>query len=341
MPKLLDRRILFIGGKGGVGKTTVAATIALIAADRGRRCLLVSTDPAHSLSDIFDKDIGKTTTAIVTGLWGLEIDPDAAADKHIEMVKHNMRYLVRPALYDEIEKQMNLARLAPGMVESAMLERLSELMIESGNTYDLVIFDTAPTGHTLRLLSLPEIMTAWTDGLLKHRQRSDKLAEVLGGFGFRRNKSHGADSPPHPTQNNTQNDERNRRIRIILEQRSRKFRRARRLLLDEAKSAFILVINPEKLPILETQKALTQLRQFKISVEFLIVNRVLPDAVTGEFMEDRKRQEAQHLAEIEQRFRQLRRCCLPLLPQDVYGLKTLDLLRRRLEIAIDPPANIR
>jgi arsenite-transporting ATPase len=212
---LLDRRILFVGGKGGVGKTTTAAALGLQAAGRGRRCLVVSMDPAHSLGDIFEQPIGNREIALAEGLWGLEIDPDAAADQHIATVKETMRSLVRPALYSEIERQMTLARLAPGSTEAAMLERMSELMVEAPGRYDLIIFDTAPTGHTLRLLSLPEIMSAWTDGLLKHRERSDKLGEVFGRLGGKRSPAKGDDLSYLAEDAPGEND-RDSRIRQIL-----------------------------------------------------------------------------------------------------------------------------
>lgn len=329
MLDLLERRILFIGGKGGVGKTTLAAALALLAAERGRRVLVVSTDPAHSLGDIFAQALNDDETPLAANLWGLEIDPDVAADRYIDGVKRNMRDLVSPAMYGEIQRQMSLARLAPGAVEAALLERVSTLMGEARERYDLIIFDTAPTGHTLRLLSLPEIMAAWTDGLLKQHERSNKLGEVLGRLGGRRSGGKGDDlsylereAPPE--------EDRNSRIRQILLERRRKFHQARRLLLDREQTAFILVLNAEKLPILESKKALTLLREFKVSVAALVINRVLPAAAEGSFLENRRRQEAEYLAEIEREFAALRRIYLPLLPHDVHGIETLTLIGQRL-----------
>jgi arsenite-transporting ATPase len=329
MRDLLTRCIIFVGGKGGVGKTTMAAALALIAAERGRRVLAVSTDPAHSLGDIFDKPIGDRETALIANLWGLEIDPDATADRYMASVKKNMRSLVGPAMYGEIERQMNLARLAPGAVEAALLERTSELMAEAKERYDLVIFDTAPTGHTIRLLSLPEIMAAWTDGLLKHQERSDKLGEVLGRLGGKRRGSKG-DDLSYIDQEAPAGGDRNSRIREILLERRRKFHRARRLLLDGTQTAFLMVLNPEKLPILESKKALAILREFHVPVAGLIVNRVLPAEAGGEFLENRRRQESQYLAEIEREFGSLRRWYMPLLPRDVHGVETLNLIGRAL-----------
>ena len=329
MRDLLERRIIFVGGKGGVGKTTSAAALALVAAERSYRTLVVSTDPAHSLGDIFNKPIGDRETALVANLWGLEIDPEATADRYMDTVKNNLHSLVSPSMYGEIQRQMNLARLAPGAVEAALLERTSEIMAEARERYDLVIFDTAPTGHTLRLLSLPEIMAAWTDGLLKHRARSEKLGEVLGHLGGKRTSGKG-DDLSYIEQATPSNNDRNSRIHAILLERRRKFHRARRLLLDETQTAFVWVLIPEKLPILESKKALRVLRELNVPVRGLIVNRLLPVAVSGEFMENRRRQEAEYLAAIDREFATLQRCCLPLLPRDVHGIETLNLIRQRL-----------
>ena len=180
---LLARRIVFVGGKGGVGKTTTAAALALAAAEHGRTCLVVSTDPAHSLGDIVGRSIGDAETALAPNLTGLEIDPDRAAAAHIGTVKERMKTLVHPRLYDEIDRQLDLAAHAPGATEAALIERVAELMALAGSRFDLVVFDTAPSGHTVRLLSLPEVMGAWMDGLLRHRERSSRLGAMLGHLG--------------------------------------------------------------------------------------------------------------------------------------------------------------
>jgi arsenite/tail-anchored protein-transporting ATPase len=318
--KLGEQRIIFVGGKGGVGKTTTASALALRLAERGERCLLVSTDPAHSLGDLFDRKLGDREQLLAPNLWGMEIDPEGQVEKHLEGVMSTMRDLVKPELFPEIERQMALTRLSPGAVEAAMLERMAELMVEGTTRFDRVVFDTAPTGHTLRLLSLPEIMAAWTDGLLRQRDRSDSWNRALKKLNPRPGVGDDLafmDAPPQP------GDERSSRIRELLLERRRKFYQARRVLLEPGTSAFILVLIPEKLPILESEKAIQALAGFEVPVLGMVVNRVLPDEPLGDFLEQRREQEAAYLARIESLFGKIHRVYVPLLPRDVEGIDTL------------------
>ena len=328
MPGLLDHRIIFVGGKGGVGKTTTAASLAITAAERGRTCLLVSTDPAHSLGDIFDEPIGDRETALGSNLWGLEIDPDAEAERHIATVKDNMKRLVHPRMYAEVDRQIDLASHAPGAPEAALLERVAELMADADARFDLVMFDTAPTGHTIRLLSLPEVMAAWTDGLLKHQDRSRRLGAVLKGLGGGRAK--GDDLSLIDSAEDYLEDSTTAKIHQILLTRRRKFVRARELLLDTNTTSFLLVLNPDKLSILESKKALDLLERFKVPVTAIVVNRILPREADGQFLQARRLQEEKYREEIDRKFGAFQRVFLPLLSHDVHGTDTLRQIGRLL-----------
>ncbi len=325
---LRDRRVLFVGGKGGVGKTTVAAALAVAAADRRRRCLVVSTDPAHSLGDVLDVRIGAAERPLADGLTGLEIDPESEAERHIEAIKLQMKELVHPRMYGAVDRQLELARLAPGTLEAALLERMAELMDDAGRRFDLVVFDTAPTGHTLRLLSLPEIMTAWTDGLLRHDERASRLSSMLRRFGGGPTGDDlmlaGGAPGGHPE------GTRAARLSEILRARQAKLRRARDLLLDPAQTAFILVLNPDRLSILESRKALASLERAHVPLLAVVVNRVLPESTDGDFLEARRRQEAPYLREIDEAFGHLPRIAVPLLPVDVHGMAALRAFGERL-----------
>ncbi len=295
--------------------------------------MLVSTDPAHSLGDIFGREIGGRERSLGENLWGLEIDPDAEADRHIRSVKDRMKTMVHPGLYGEIDRQLDLARYAPGASEAALLERVSELMGDDGARFDVVIFDTAPSGHTVRLLSLPEVMGAWTDGLLRHRDRSGRLASTLkhlGGGRVRGDDLSLIDSPQdHPS------GSMHARLDEVLQSRRRKFLVARERLVDTSTTAFLLVVNPDKLSILESRKVAELLERFHIEVSAVIVNRVLPDEADGEFLEARREQERIYRGEIDRVFASIPRVVVPLLEHDVYGLDSLRDVGRRL---LDPSA---
>lgn len=234
MHNLLKKRILFFGGKGGVGKSTSASATALYASKQGKKTLLVSTDPAHNTGDIFNQEIGRQEKELAPNLFALEIDPHYESHQYINRVKDNIREIVQPHMMEEIHKQIDIAHAAPGADEAALFDRIVEIIEEGQTRYDLIIFDTAPTGHTLRLLSLPELMGVWIDGMLQRRKKANELHRMWLG--------ENEDQEKDP-------------IFEILTRRKNKFARAREVLLNPEQTAFIFVLNPEKLPILETEKA--------------------------------------------------------------------------------------
>lgn len=324
----VDRPIIFVGGKGGVGKTTTASALGLSFAGGGRRTLLVSTDPAHSLGDLFDRSIGEKETEVAPGLTALEIDPVREVDHYLQSVKQNLRELVRPEMYKDIDSQIELTRMAPGVQEAALLERMSRILMEAPETYAHVVFDTAPTGSTLRLLSLPEVMTAWMEGLLKRREKAESFRESLRKVWREEEIPEDDDSGAG---SEGQEDRRARRIREILDARRHRFSRARRVLQDPARCAFVLVVIPEKLAIMEGHRAYRALREARIPVVCVVVNRILPEEAQGSFLESRRRQEASYLDEIDEKFADLPRIRVPLMEEDVGSLDGLRFIARSLE----------
>ena len=324
--------ILFVGGKGGVGKSTTAASLAVHLADSGEKILLVSTDPAHSLGDLFGTSVGDRKREIVPGLHALEIDPGQEVEKYLARVKSTMRHYVQPAMYSEIERQIELTRHSPGAEEAALMDQVTTLMQEVATSHDRIIFDTAPTGHTLRLLALPEIMAAWTTGLLKSRERSDSLGKAVDRLRGREQAS-GDELAWFDDVKEEVTDERTQKIQEVLLERQRRFSKARRLLLDPEITAFILVLIPEKLPILESEKTHAVLRQHKIPVAGLVVNRTLPNnQALGEFLESRRSQEAEYLGQIDRTFSKLPQVRIPLLSRDVEGINALREIAKHLLI---------
>lgn len=328
---IAEKRLLLVGGKGGVGKTTVSASLAVAAAEAGRRVLLVSTDPAHSLSDAFDKPIGGVETMLAPNLTVLELDPDAEVDAYLDRVLGQMRRYVGPDQVAELSRQLRLTRQSPGAQEAALLERMAKLMEEGLEQYDLLVFDTAPTGHTLRLLSLPEVMAAWTDGLLKHNKRSEKLGEVLAHLTPGRSINNPMGDPKDNALEGL--DDKGKELAETLLRRQRLFHRTRHLLADAVKTAFLFVLTPEKLPILETERAVQALQESKIPVAGAVVNRVLPDVADSPFWAARFERQQRHLDDIKERLKALPRVEVPLWEDDIQGLDNLGAFAKVLTAA--------
>src|SRR4051812_6867783 len=142
---LLDRRVLFFGGKGGVGKTTCSSAFALAASESGRRVLLVSTDPAHSTADIFQKKIGAEPRQIAPNLSALEIDADRESRRYVEQVKRDIEKMFSPTVVQRARRQIDLAAASPGLADVALLDRMIDLIVSNDSTrsaYDLIVFDT-------------------------------------------------------------------------------------------------------------------------------------------------------------------------------------------------------
>lgn len=301
METYLNKKVLFFGGKGGVGKTTSASAFAVGAAQRGKKTLLISTDPAHNTGDIFDQPIGDVEKQISENLWALEVDPHKESHRYISQVKENIREVVSSRMLEEINRQIDIASVSPGAEEAALFDRLVELILEGQERYDLLVFDTAPTGHTIRLLSLPELMGVWVDGMLQRRQKTNEMHALL---------SDGEEQPQDP-------------IFQILQKRKNKFAEARKILLDDARTSFIFVMIPERLPMVETKKAIVMLKKHDIPIETIIVNRILPDQVNDPFFQQRKEQENRYLEEMETMFKGQEMVYVPMMPYDIYGKEAL------------------
>lgn len=287
-PALLQREILFFGGKGGVGKTTLAAATALHLAEERLSTLLVSTDPAHSAGDILEVDLGPEPRPVVADLRAMELDPAREADRYIERVKERISGATAPRLMREVERQIDIARVSPGAEEAALFDRFTRILEEEAGGYDRVVFDTAPTGQTLRLLSLPELMSAWIGGLIGRRKKVASLGRM-----WRNVAGAAAEEAP----------DREDPVLRALEERRARFHRARGLLTDPVRTGFVFVVVPERLPIRETERAARTLSDHGIPVTAIVANQLLPpgaDLEAAGFLAGRRDRQAEHLARIEE-----------------------------------------
>jgi len=252
-------KFVFFGGKGGVGKTTVSSAFGLKCAREGMRTLLVSTDPAHSTSDVFDQQFDDDPAAVEghDNLFAMELDPDEEVQRHMADIKSSMTDQVSPAIVNEIDRQIELAHRTPGAYEAALFDRFIDVMRNS-EEYDRVVFDTSPTGGTLRLLALPEFLESWIERLRAKREESVDLFEKAA-IGDQEARQKLADDP----------------ILRRLAERKEMFEFAGETLREEA--VFYLVLNPDELSIEETRRSVEELSEAGLSVGGLVVNKVAPE----------------------------------------------------------------
>lgn len=303
------RRLAFLGGKGGVGKTTLATALALRLASAGERTLLVSTDPAHSTGDLLGVALGNRPVPVAGRLDALEIDAEADAAAYVARIAEDARATLSPEIIPAVERHLGLAAGSPGTVESALVDRFADLIARCPRDYDRIVFDTAPTGHTLRLLALPELLTGWVEGLVRVRERGtgvERLARHLAGD----------DAPREDSI-----------VRRLRERRDR-LRKTRARLVGDA--LFHLVLVPERLPIEETARTAAALAASGITVGAVVVNRVLPADADGAFLRERVAQQAEYLAEIDRRFAGHRLLRIPQAPRDITRREELAALAEQL-----------
>ena len=299
------RPFTFFGGKGGTGKTSCAAAYALALASKGVRTLMVSTDPAHSLADAYGKEIGFEVLKLEENLWGLEIDPEVEARKYMKGIQEKMLHIVSAAIVDEIKRQIEIAYTSPGAEEAAIFDKFIELMESLGERFDAIVFDTAPTGHTLRLLTLPEILGTWIEHLIEKRKKAMHMMKMAARYDSVLAEKIEEDP-----------------ILDALTARRDKFDLARRILTDPERSVFHFVLNAEKLPILETARALELLNGHGIATGGLVVNKIFPPE-TGSFFEKRREAQEGYLQDIRSRFAGRKVLEIPLLDSDIQGREQL------------------
>jgi arsenite-transporting ATPase len=280
VPNQGAQRFIFFSGKGGVGKSTMSCATAVWLARQGYRTLLVTTDPAPNLSDIFGQTIGHKVTSIhgVENLSAIEINPDAASEEYRDRIIAPLRGILDEQNLKGIREQLN----SPCIEEVAAFDKFIEFMDTPG--YDVVVFDTAPTGHTLRLLELP---SGWSEELSKGG------ATCIG-----------------PS--------------ASLQSSKVKYDRAIAALQDEKRTSFVFVLRPERLSIYETRRSVDELGDLGVRTSFLIINGVLPEAAaTDEFFRARYDQEQAIVREIHEEF-PVETVIVPQRSTEINGLPLLE-----------------
>ena len=309
-------RTILYTGKGGVGKTSVAAATALKATRAGKKVLVMSTDPAHSLSDAFDEEVGPEPKEMATGLFAQEMDHGRMIEEHWAEIQEYMTTFFEWQGTNSLAAE-ELAML-PGMDE--LFGLLMVRRHHDAGLYDALIVDAAPTGETLRLLSLPDQMSWYVEKIFPIQRRA---AKVIRPFARRTR----LDSlPPLPEDSFFGALQRFYETVVGVED----------ILTDAERASVRLVANAEKMVIAEARRAYTYLNLYDYRVDAVIVNRLLPDEVSDPYFEKWREAQERHLALIEESFSPVPVFKARLFDREMYGLEALAALAEDLFDDEDP-----
>jgi arsenite-transporting ATPase len=309
-PKL---KYIFFGGKGGVGKTVMAGAAALWSAKQGKKTLLASTNPVHSLSNLLEQDVfGKAAVVCdEQNCYAFEIDTKDTIERSKQEIREKINWFLRFAdITTKADEFIESATMNPAFEESAMFENMVELMFK--DEYDFYVFDTAPTANARRLLGMSKVYSLWVDKMLKSREEAKSLRELLSF---------------------TKKKEEDPLLDYLLKFKDR-MGRAQGLLTDDALTAFFFATLPESLPIAVITRFINWFHEFGIPVGGVVVNGLIEKDQVGkdaaEFVLNRVHMQEEHMEEIWNIFQDRVRAVIPLFETQVKGPKMLARLMEHL-----------
>lgn len=299
-------KLILFGGKGGVGKTTCASSGGLYLANNNKDTLLISTDPAHSLSDSLGQKIGDKIKKVdgVENLNALEISAEKALSRFKIEYKDELKRLFDTSTYldeDDIDSILELP--IPGIDEVMGFKTIVDL-IEEGK-FDKYVVDTAPTGHALRLLTLPELLDDWIKVMAKMRWKYRYMVASFAG----KYRTDSADD--------------------FLISMKKVVKNIEGLLKDQSRCEFIVVAIPEDMAIKETERLIKSLNQYRMKVKQLIINNVVESSDCN-FCKERRKMQEKHIKEIRSKFSYLKTTIMPLQSSEIDGIKGLEKFKEVL-----------
>lgn len=301
--------IVIFAGKGGLGKTTSSAALAYyMATVEKKRTLCFSTDPQASLSDIFERDIyGKGVVELSPNLHVVEIDADKRVAAYQAEVKQKILDMYGlEALPEEIEEYIDSTSAEPAMYESATYDAMAELVAAKG--YDIYIFDMPPFGHGVRMVAMAEILSKWVEKITEAREQAVEYEAVAASL---KGEKVSEDMV----------------MRELIDIRN-KIKTFTDLITDKQRTAFFMVLIPEKMAILDTDRALRMFRSLGIDMAGLVVNQVYPKELLkkpnlNEFLKNRILMQQEYVKEIKRKFGDYVVAALPMYPREPKGLEML------------------
>ena len=309
-------RTILYTGKGGVGKTSVAAATALEAARSGRKVLVMSTDPAHSLSDAFDAEVGPDPKEMSSGVWAQEMDPTSMIEENWAEIQAYIGTVFEWQGANSLAAE-ELA-LLPGMDELFGL-----LMVRRHHRerdYDALLVDAAPTGETLKLLSLPDQMSWYVEKILPIQRRAAKLVRPFA--------NRARSLPPFPEDSVFAAGQRFYEAIAGVEE----------ILTDRENASVRLVVNAEKMVVAEARRAYTYLNLYDYGVDAVVVNRLLPDEISDPYFDRWREAQREHLEVIEGSFSPIPILKARLSDREMYGLEALKEMADDVFDGLDPLA---
>jgi arsenite/tail-anchored protein-transporting ATPase len=300
-------KYVFFGGKGGVGKTVMAGAAALWFAQQGKRTLLASTNPVHSLSSLLGQDVFGRFTAVKGGglLQAYEIDTKDTIERSKREIREKIEWFLRFAeIKTKADEFVESATMNPAFEESAMFENMIDLMFE--DKYEMYVFDTAPTANARRLLGMSSVYGLWVNKMMQSRQEAMSLRDLLSYSRKKKEKD--------PLMEYLQN------FRLRMEH-------AKELLTDTGKTSFFFVTLPEALPIAVVKRFINWFDEFGIPVGGVVVNMLIDRSVlredTPDFVRNRIAMQAGYMDEIARTFPNVR-ATVPLFDTEVVGVPMLE-----------------
>lgn len=300
-------RYIFFGGKGGVGKTVMAGSTAIWEARQGRRVMLASTNPVHSLSGLLGQDVFGRATPVngVENLWAYEIDTRETIERSKQDIREKIQWFLKFAdISTKADEFVESATMNPSFEESAMFENMVDLMLKA--EYDLYVFDTAPTANARRLLGMSKVYSLWVEKMVKNREDARSLRELLS---FTKKK----EQDP---------------LMDYLVTFKERIEKARVLLTDPELTAFFFVTLAEALPIAVITRFIGWFQEFGIPVGGVIVNMLIDQsqvsATSPDFVRNRVAMQDRYMEEIHQKFDGMVRSTVPLYETEVRGVSTLE-----------------
>src|SRR4249920_645759 len=293
-------RVILFTGKGGVGKTTVAAATAVRAAAAGQRTLVMSTDPAHSLADSFEIAMGNEPSLISPNLWAQQIDAQERLEDNWREIQDYMVQLMNWAGTETIQAEE--LTVIPGLDEIFALIDVKTHV--EGGAYDCLIVDCAPTAETLRLLSLPDIMNWYIERIFPVQRRVVRVVRPL-------------------VSRTTNLPIAGDKVFAAVERLHHNLDAVRKILSDEQMSSVRLVVNPEKMVIAEARRTYTYLGLFGYRVDAVVVNRIIPEEVVDPYFGKWKDVQAEHLATVHESFEPVPILTARLFDREMVGIPLL------------------